>query len=151
MAWVLRPGSTQAALATAQTTGTGPGSTRSSGIWLVDLRTGDFKDLAPAAGAEQFPVSWTADGRYLLAASVQAQGVCSYSIIDANEKKVTSLPDALTFCGPSAVASVSVPDGILSPTLMGMAKSSVKRANEARPRAGARRNSNVGRSDLQES
>jgi hypothetical protein len=103
MPWVLRPGGKEAALATAQSTGTGPGSTRSSGIWLVDLRTGDFKDLAPAAGAEQFPVSWTADGRYLLAASVQAQGVCSYSVIDANEKKVAPLPEALTFCGPNGV------------------------------------------------
>ena len=53
--WMMRPGGKEAALATAQTTGTGPGSTRSSGLWLVDLRTGEFKDLAPAAGAEQFP------------------------------------------------------------------------------------------------
>ena len=39
-------------------------------------------------------MSWTPDGRYLLAASVQAQGLCSFSIIDANEKKVTPLPEA---------------------------------------------------------
>jgi hypothetical protein len=101
--WVLRPGGKEAALATAQTTGTGPGATRSSGIWLVDLRTGEFKDLAPASGAEQFPVSWTPDGRYLVAASVQAQGLCSFSIVDANEKKVTLLPDAISFCGPNGV------------------------------------------------
>jgi hypothetical protein len=99
--WVLRPGGKEAALATAQVTGTGPGSTLSTGLWLVDLRSGDFKALATAAGAEQFPVSWTQDGRYLLAASVQAQGMCSYSIVDANEKKVTPLPEALTFCGPN--------------------------------------------------
>jgi hypothetical protein len=102
-AWIMRPGGKEAALATAQTTGTGPGSTRSTGLWLVDLRTGEFKDLAPAAGAEQFPVSWTADGRYLLAASVQAQGVCGFSIIDANERKVTPLPEAISFCGPNGI------------------------------------------------
>jgi hypothetical protein len=62
-----------------------------------------FKDLAPAAGAEQFPVSWTPDGRYLLAASVQAQGLCSFSVIDANDKKVTSLPEVISFCGPNGV------------------------------------------------
>jgi hypothetical protein len=101
--WIMRPGGKEAALATAQTTGTGPGSTRSSGLWLVDLRTGEFKDLAPAAGAEQFPVSWTPDGRYLLAASVQAQGLCSFSIVDANEKKVTPLPEGLSFCGPNGL------------------------------------------------
>jgi hypothetical protein len=99
--WVMRPGGKEAALATAQTAGTGPGSTRSTGMWLVDLRTGDFTPLAQAAGAEQFPVSWTQDGRFLLAASVQAQGMCSYSIVDATDKKVTSLPDSLTFCGPN--------------------------------------------------
>src|SRR5690606_7314318 len=40
------------------------------------------------------------------------------------EKRTTFLPltksSALIFCGPSFVASVRVPDGILSPTLMGM-------------------------------
>jgi hypothetical protein len=101
--WVLRPGGKEAALATSQTTGTAAGSTRSTGVWLVDLRSGEFKDLAPAAGAEQFPVSWTADGRYLLAASVEAQGVCSFSVIDVNEKKVTPLPETLSFCGPNGV------------------------------------------------
>jgi hypothetical protein len=103
MPWVLRPGGKEAALATAQTSGTGPGSTRSTGVWLVDLRSGEFTNVAPGSGAEQFPVSWTSDGRYLLAASVQAQGMCSFSVIDVNEKKVTPLPEALTFCGPNGL------------------------------------------------
>jgi len=97
--WKLRPGGQEAALGTSQIVGTGPGSTRGSGLWLVDLRSGEFKELAPATGAEQYAVSWTLDGRYLVAAAVQAQGVCSYSIVDANDKKVTQLPETISFCG----------------------------------------------------
>jgi hypothetical protein len=97
--WVLRPGRAEVALGTSMTSGTGPGSTRGSGVWLVDLRTGTPAALVPAAGAEQYAVRWTPDGRYLLVASVQAQGLCSYSIVDAQDKKVTALPESISFCG----------------------------------------------------
>jgi hypothetical protein len=97
--WVLRPGGREIAFSMIQTTGTGPGSTRGGGISVVDLSSGQFRDLAPPAGSEQSAVAWTPDGRYLLASAVQAQGLCSFSIIDTQDKKVTPLPDAISFCG----------------------------------------------------
>ena len=99
--WLIRPGRSEAVLATAETSGTGPDASKSTGLWVVDLTSGQVRGLAPAAGQEQFPVSWTPEGRYLLAASVQAQGNCSYLIVDAVDKKVTALPDSITFCGPN--------------------------------------------------
>jgi hypothetical protein len=97
--WVMRPGRPEIAMGTSMTVGTGPGSTRGGGLWLVDVRTGAATTLIPFAGAEQYAVRWTPDGRYLLASTVQAQGLCLYSVVEPAERKVTQLPEALSFCG----------------------------------------------------
>jgi hypothetical protein len=96
--WLLRPGQAQAALGTAMPVN-GPGGAVSGGLWLFDMITAAFDRLAPAAGSEQYPVAWSPDGRYLLAASVQAQGLCAYSYVDMTTKAVKALDDSVTQCG----------------------------------------------------
>ena len=96
----LRPGQAQMALATHMPGAPGPGFKSSpTGLWLLDLNSGSFSNLAPADGLEQYPVTWSSDGRYLLAATVRAQGNCDYASIDATTKEVKPLSKDITFCG----------------------------------------------------
>jgi hypothetical protein len=97
--WLIRPGAPQAALGTSATNGPGPGQTAGSGIWLLDLASAGFTQLSAGEGAEQFPVAWSSNGRYLLSATVAAQGLCSYSYIDATTKEVKPIDAGITFCG----------------------------------------------------
>jgi hypothetical protein len=96
---LFRPGSNEAVFATTSTSGSGPGSTRAGGIWQVNLASTSVSVLVPADGAEQFPIAWTADGRYLLAGRVEAQGVCGYVYADATNKVVKPIASEITFCG----------------------------------------------------
>jgi hypothetical protein len=98
--WLLRPGQAQVALATAQSGTPGPNfGTRSTGLWLLDLNTLAFSNLTAGEASEQWPVAWSEDGRYLLVATVQAQGVCSYTYIDVTSKETKTVSKDITFCG----------------------------------------------------
>lgn len=99
--WLLRPSKPQVALATAQAGTPGPGfGTKSTGLWTMDLTTLDFVSLTPGEGSEQWPVAWSADGRYLLYATVQAQGLCSYAYLDsASNFAMKTIASEITFCG----------------------------------------------------
>jgi hypothetical protein len=96
--WLFRPGSQEAALGTAARIA-GPGGTTSTGLWLLDVTTEQFQQIAPASGLEQYPVAWSPDGRYLLFASVQAQGVCSYAYVDMTSRAVKPVSPDITVCG----------------------------------------------------
>jgi hypothetical protein len=96
--WLLRPGQPQAVLGTS-TKVSGPGGSVSSGLWLLDLTTLAYRPLAPASGLEQSPLAWSPDGRYLLATTVQAQGLCAFSYIDMVTQEVRPVDAAVTFCG----------------------------------------------------
>src|SRR6188508_49246 len=52
--FALRPGNSQLALGLTRAEGTGPGSVRGGGIWLLNLDTLAFDQLEPPAGAEQY-------------------------------------------------------------------------------------------------
>ena len=96
----LRPGQPQAALGTQMPGTPGPGfKATPTGLWLLDLNSGNFSNLAPADGLEQYPVAWSQDGRLLLAATVRAMGLCDYAAIDVTSKQVTPLSKSLTLCG----------------------------------------------------
>jgi hypothetical protein len=100
--WILRPGSALVALTTTKTVGTGPGSTRGGGVYLLDLANRSFTNVAPGDGAEQFPVQWSPGGRYLLYGVTEAQGVCHYEIADLSttgSPKLTPVDTAVSFCG----------------------------------------------------
>ncbi len=101
-AWLLRPGSADAALGTRVVSGSGPGNTRAGGVYLLDLASRVFTQIVPPDGAEQMPQAWSSDGRYLLYGVVEAQGVCHYGIVDlANATSPAIMPvnAAVTFCG----------------------------------------------------
>jgi hypothetical protein len=100
-AWLPRPGASEVALGTTKSVGEGPGSARGAGIYLLNLDTLTFRQVAPPEGAEQYPVAWSPDGRYLLYALVEAQGVCHYGYVDVEGPPVSPVPiDAgVTFCG----------------------------------------------------
>jgi hypothetical protein len=98
--FVMRPGQPQAALGTQMPGTPGPGfKAVPTGLWLLDLASGTFGNLAPADGLEQYPVAWSPDGRYLLAATVRAMGLCDYAAIEVATKQVTPLAKTLTHCG----------------------------------------------------
>ena len=97
--FLFRPGADEAALGTTVTEGAGPGSASAGGIWLLSLATLDFELIVPAEGAEQFPVQWSADGRYLLYGTVLAQGLCRYGIVDTQNLQLQLVPEAIQFCG----------------------------------------------------
>src|SRR5262249_1419820 len=69
--FVLSPDGKQVALTSQMSTGTpGPGLQRkSTGFWLLDIGTSAFKKLAPGTGPEQYVISWSQDGRYILGAT----------------------------------------------------------------------------------
>ena len=101
-AWLLRPDSAGAALGTKVVTGTGPGSSRSGGIYLLDMASRAFSQVVPPDGSEQIPEAWNSDGRFLLYGVVEAQGVCHYGIADlSNTTSPAIMPvnAAVTFCG----------------------------------------------------
>jgi hypothetical protein len=101
MPWIRRPGHADVVLGTTTTLGTGPGSTRSGGIYSFSLANRTFVRLLDGEGAEQYPIAWSPDGRYLLYAVVEAQGVCHFAYIDAdagNPQPVLINPE-ITFCG----------------------------------------------------
>ena len=101
-AWLLRPDSADAALGTNVVSGTGPGSTRSGGIYLLDLASRAFTQLVPPDGAEQIPTAWSRDGRFLLFGVVEAQGVCHYGVANlsnAASPAIMPVNAAVTFCG----------------------------------------------------
>jgi hypothetical protein len=99
--WLLRPDAPEAALGTTVTLGDGPRGERSGGLYLVDLTTRVFRQLVEGEGAEQHAVAWSPDGRYLLYANVEVQGMCSFAYIDVEDP--SALPVAVsphvTFCG----------------------------------------------------
>jgi Tol biopolymer transport system component len=98
----IKSGGTQVALGTQEVLTTPKaGGARSAGLFLYDLSTASLTPAAPAEGAEQYAIGWSPDGRYLLAASVQAQGVCGFSIIDTTSKAVTKVDPGITVCGLS--------------------------------------------------
>jgi hypothetical protein len=80
---------------------TRPGSSRGDGIYILDRASRQFAPLVEGEGAEQYPVAWSPDGRYLLYAVVEAQGVCHYAYVDAeadDPQPVPVNPD-ITMCG----------------------------------------------------
>ena len=99
--WLPRPGAAEVALGTTVTVGQGPGSTRSGGIYLLDLTTRQFRRLVEGDGAEQYPVAWSPDGRYLLYSTVEAQGVCRFAYVDADapDAGTVAINEEITFCG----------------------------------------------------
>ena len=99
--WVLRPGHAQAAFGTSTTLGAGPGGTRSGGIYILDLATRRFLQLLDGQGAEQYPIAWSPNGRYLLYATVEAQGLCNFAYVDADATNPEPVPvnADVTFCG----------------------------------------------------
>ena len=97
--FLFRPGSAQLAMGLTRTEGTGPGSTRGGGIWLLNLDSLAREEIQPAGGAEQYVLDWTADGRYALTATVEAQGLCSFAFVDVTTKQVTKVNPDITVCG----------------------------------------------------
>jgi hypothetical protein len=101
MPWLRRPGHAEVVFGTTTSLGAGPGRERSGGIYTLGLANRQFGRLVDGEGAEQYPVAWSPDGRYLLYAVVEAQGVCHYAYIDAgadNPEPVAINPD-ITICG----------------------------------------------------
>jgi hypothetical protein len=96
--FIFRPGSAEAALGTSAKI-SGPGGTTSTGLWVLNAATSEFRQVAPTAGLEQYPVAWSPDGRYLIASSVQAMGLCSYSYLDITTNTSKPIDAAITFCG----------------------------------------------------
>jgi len=95
-----RPNGLQVALGTQEVLTTPrAGGPRSTGLWVLDLASGAFSATVPADGAEQYPVTWSPDGRYLLYSTVQAQGVCTTAFIDTVSKAITKVDDKITGCG----------------------------------------------------
>ena len=82
-----------------RTEGTGPGSVRGGGVWLFDLETLAFDELQAPAGAEQYALDWTDDGRHVLTATVEAMGFCTFAAVDATTKQVTKVNAEITVCG----------------------------------------------------
>ena len=72
---------------------------RGGGIWLLNLDTLAFDQIQPPEGAEQYVLDWTEDGRHVLTATVEAMGLCSYSVVDATTKQVTKVNAEITLCG----------------------------------------------------
>ena len=99
--FVLRPGRAEAALGTASRgpAGPGPAPSTGTGIWLLDINTLAFSNLAGNQGSEQWAIGWSPDGQYLLAAATVAQGMCAYTYIDVASKDVKPIAPAVTFCG----------------------------------------------------
>jgi hypothetical protein len=97
--FLFRPGSAQLTMGLTRTEGTGPGSTRGGGIWLLNLDTLAIEEIQPAGGAEQYVLDWTEDGRYALTATVEAQGLCSFAFVDATTKQVMKVNPDITVCG----------------------------------------------------
>src|SRR5581483_5553054 len=95
---LVRPGGALAALGTTVPI-TGPGGTTTTGLWLLDLNSLSFERLQAPAGSEQYPVAWSPDGRYLLAASVQAMGLCAFTYVDMTTKESKPIDPSVTFCG----------------------------------------------------
>ena len=101
MLWIRRPGHADVAFGTTTSLGAGPGGTRSGGIYTLSLANRTFAIIVDGEGAEQYPIAWSPDGRYLLYATVEAQGVCHFAYLDtstANAQPVPINPD-ITFCG----------------------------------------------------
>jgi hypothetical protein len=96
----IRPRQAHAALGAQSLATPGPGfKPVSTGLFLVDLTSGGFTSLAPADGAEQYPVGWSPDGRYLLAGTVRAQGLCDHTYIDTTTREVKPIAKDVTYCG----------------------------------------------------
>ena len=103
--WLPRPNAPQVALGTTTTAGGGPGGERGAGIYLLDLTDRQFTRLVEGEGAEQFPVAWSPDGRYLLYAIVEAQGLCRFAYVDAQAPGAgpSAIDPAVTFCGVNGI------------------------------------------------
>jgi hypothetical protein len=99
--WLPRPAHAEVALGATVGVGIGPGSARGAGIYILDLATRQFAPLVEGEGAEQYPVGWSPDGRYLLYAIVEAQGVCHYAYVDAESDDPQPVPvnPDITMCG----------------------------------------------------
>jgi hypothetical protein len=96
---VLSPHGRQAAFAVTVTSGTGPGATRSGGVWLLDLDGLTATRLWQDDSAEAMPMAWSPDGSALIAGSVLAQGFCEYSVVDTRTGEAVSLGESVTVCG----------------------------------------------------
>jgi hypothetical protein len=96
---LLRPGSNQLAMGLTRIEGTGPGSVRGGGIWLLNLETLAFDQIQPPDGAEQYVLDWTEDGRHALTATVEAMGLCNFAAVDATTKQATKVNAEITVCG----------------------------------------------------
>jgi hypothetical protein len=97
--FLLHPSASHVAIGLTRTEGMGPGSVRGGGIWLLNLDTLALDPLQPPAGAEQYALGWSDDGRHLLTATVEAQGLCSYAAVDATTKQVIKVNPEITMCG----------------------------------------------------
>jgi hypothetical protein len=97
--FMFRPGSNNLAIGLTRTEGTGPGSVRGGGIWLLNLDSLALDALQPPAGAEQYALDWTDDGRHLLSATVEAMGLCSFAAVDATTQQVTPVNAEINVCG----------------------------------------------------
>jgi len=97
--FLFRPDASQLAMGLTRTEGTGPGSVRGGGIWLLNLDTLAMEEILPAGGAEQYVLDWTEDGRHVLTTTVEAQGLCSFAFVDVTTKQVTKVNPDITVCG----------------------------------------------------
>jgi hypothetical protein len=97
--WLISPNGPFAAFALSVQRGMGPASTRSDGLWLMNLQLMNSFRLWNDGGAEALPVAFSPDGAHVLAGSVQAMGVCSYAVIALLSGEVRPVSDGITVCG----------------------------------------------------
>src|SRR5262245_45865412 len=100
--------------------------------FMTNASLTDRQAIAPAPFARISSARSTNPGRCL----ESHVGVNAPGTENSTTLRPLKYSSALIFCGPSFVASVSVPEGILSPTLMVMIRSSV-RADDYRPQQAA--------------
>jgi hypothetical protein len=81
----------------------GPRGSSSGALWLVTPAPleakRDVKLLLEGAGLEAFPVDWSSDGRFLLAGVVEAQGRCTYRIVEVATGATHPVNPEITVCG----------------------------------------------------
>lgn len=98
MAFVYAPDGSRAAYGLALGRDNPGGTPKSGGIWLLDTTTLEPSKLWQDAGQESWAVAWSPDGSKLAVASVEAQGRCTYSVIDVTTRTATPVA-GITGCG----------------------------------------------------
>ena len=96
--FVYSPDGARAAYGLALGRGNPAGRAASGGIWLLDTLTLNTARLWQDAGLESWAIDWSPDGAMLLVASVEAQGLCGYYVVDVTSGEARQIIDA-TGCG----------------------------------------------------